>query len=312
MKHAPILVTGAPRSGTTFLGKMLALPRHVLYVDEPFNSQTGIEGVRTFFPHPLEWQEGGTEPYADVVRQLFSGEAQFKPSELRASTKNPLRQLARELWVSRENLNYKLQTHSPLKRRFLIKDPMACYLSEYLYRQFSMKTVVIMRHPLSTIASYKRLGWHYDVAGLLVRSGVAGAELGQALRSVELATMSDIEAWSLLWLHIYTALREFMKRNPSMIFITHEELSLRPQHILARLYDLLELPFTLRVSERITAHTNAENPIDPTDNQPHVLHRNSAENVNRWKKILTDDEMAKIRHITGPFVSQYYPESSWD
>jgi hypothetical protein len=33
----PILVTGAPRSGTTWVGKMLALAPGVGYVHEPFN-----------------------------------------------------------------------------------------------------------------------------------------------------------------------------------------------------------------------------------------------------------------------------------
>ncbi len=39
MRRLPklILLTGPPRCGTTFFGKVLALPRNVSYIREPFN-----------------------------------------------------------------------------------------------------------------------------------------------------------------------------------------------------------------------------------------------------------------------------------
>ena len=40
-----ILITGSPRSGTTFVGRMLALPRSIGYLDEPFNVQIGMTWV---------------------------------------------------------------------------------------------------------------------------------------------------------------------------------------------------------------------------------------------------------------------------
>lgn len=314
MKQVPILVTGAPRSSTTFLGKMLALPSHVLYVDEPFNELTGIEGINKTFPIPLhdEGLPGTDEIYTDIVEGLLHGDAHFKPSVLRPATRNPLRQLARELWVSRENLDYRIQSKNPLKQRYLIKDPMAFSLSEYLHRRFEMETVIIMRHPLSTIASYKRLNWHYDIGEVVAWVRTMCTDLEQALQAIESNTYSEVEQWALLWMAVYGALERFIERNPEMVLVTHEELSLSPHVTLKNLYDKLELPFTARIEQKITEFTNASNPTNPTGNQVHVLHRNSAENINRWKKILTDEEMKAIRAITGPFVSRYYPDSSWD
>ena|GEM_PF-1202642 len=313
VKQAPILVTGAPRSSTTFLGKMLALPGHVLYVDEPFNVQTGIEGLQKTFPSPLH--EAGLNgldmEYAEVVEQLLKGDAQFRPSELRPATKNPLRQLARELWVSREFLDYKWQSKNPLKQRYLIKDPMAFSLSEYLHRRFDMEAVVIMRHPLSTIASYKRLNWHYDTGEVVAWARTMCADLEQVMQSAGLAVHGEVEQWALFWLAVNGVLENFIERNPAMLFVTHEELSLFPHDTLERLYGQLGLPFTARIKQKVTEHTNPSNPINPTDNRIHVLHRNSAENLNRWKHILTVEEAEVIQKITGPFVSRYYPESSW-
>lgn len=315
MKQAPILVTGAPRGSTTFLGTMLALPSHVLYVDEPFNIQTGIEGVHEAFPSPV--RAGGVDDldveYAAVVERLLAGKARFKQSELRPATNNPVRRLARDRLVSRENVAYKLQSRNPRKQRYLIKDPMAFTLSEYLHRRFSMQTVVIMRHPLSAVASYKRLNWHYDVETELLPWAVSmSPELKKVVSKLDLKALSEIERWSLLWLTVYGVLDEFMKRNPDMLFVTHEELSTNPHETLEKLYAALGLKYTPRVRQKVTEYTNAANPASATDNQVHVLRRNSAAVIRGWKKILTPEEVKTVRNICGPFASRFYPDSSWE
>ena len=45
-----ILVTGAPRSGTTVLGRLLALSSSVAYLWEPFN-QRYREGIPDYYPY---------------------------------------------------------------------------------------------------------------------------------------------------------------------------------------------------------------------------------------------------------------------
>ena len=54
-RSRPILVTGAPRSGTTWVGRMLTLAPGVGYIHEPFNPTTdaGISGrpVARFFEY---------------------------------------------------------------------------------------------------------------------------------------------------------------------------------------------------------------------------------------------------------------------
>ncbi len=314
MKQAPILVTGAPRSGTTFLGKMLALPRHVLYVDEPFNIETGIEGVHHIFPNPFERHNGTSTIdtlYSELVEDLLRGTARFKPSALRPATQNPLHQLARDLLVSRENVTYKLQTRNPFKKQLLIKDPMAFTLSEYLHKEFNMQTVVLMRHPLSTIASYKRLNWHYDVREMLEWIAPLSQHVAEVVERFDVAALNDVERWSFFWLSVYGTLTHYIDRNPGMLSITHEDLSLAPYDVLKSLYEKLNLKFTPAIQRQITSYTSADNPIEPTNNLVHVLHRNSAKNIDRWKHILTTDEVETIHTITGAFTEKFYPDSSW-
>lgn len=51
----PILVTGSHRSGTAFVGKMLALSPRIGYIDEPFHRVSGIEGINRWFLYIREF-----------------------------------------------------------------------------------------------------------------------------------------------------------------------------------------------------------------------------------------------------------------
>src|SRR5437879_6963691 len=58
----PILVTGAPRTGTTFLGTMLSLNRNVANIYEPTSVRYGLRDV----PPPMLYVRAGSraEPIA--------------------------------------------------------------------------------------------------------------------------------------------------------------------------------------------------------------------------------------------------------
>jgi hypothetical protein len=303
----PILVTGAPRSGTTFVGKMLALPRHVAYVDEPFNSLTGMKGVDTWFPYMT-----GAEPeHEKLVKEVIEGQASFKPSALREDTSNPLRKLARDMFVSRENLEHRLDAYNPLKQRYLIKDPLAAFSSEYLHKQFDIHTVMVMRHPASMIASYKRLGWRFNLKELKDQTELMDDHLHEVLAKVDPAKVSHVEEGAYLWLAVNSVLEKYAKDNKDMLLVRHEDISRDPLVEFLRLYEKYDLPFTTRVQKKIKEHTSSTNDADPKNNAVHQLKRDSVSNLSRWKKILTEKEADIIHAITAPLADKYYPETEW-
>jgi len=301
------LVTGAPRSGTTFVGKMLALPYHVAYVDEPFNSLTGVKGMDTWFPY----MSHAANEHEQLVRDVIEGRASFKPSLLREETKNPLKQLAREMFVSRENLEHRLDSYNPLKQRFLIKDPLAAFSSEYLHREFDLHTVAVMRHPASMIASYKRLGWRFSLEELKRQKPLMDDHLKGLLDEVDPKKVSHVEEGSYLWLAINGVLEKYAERNKDMLLLRHEDLSRDPLTEFYKMYQRYDLPFTTRVQRRIKEHTSPSNAADPLNNVVHQLKRDSAENIHRWKKILTKKETELIRTITAPLADKYYSAAEW-
>lgn len=301
------MVTGAPRSGTTFVGKMLALPYHVAYVDEPFNSLTGVKGMDTWFPYMTE----AKNEHEQLVRDVIEGRASFKQSLIRQGTNNPLRQLAREMFVSRENLEHRLDSYNPLKQRYLIKDPLAAFSSEYLHRQFDLHTVAVMRHPASMLASYKRLGWRFNLDDLKHQPALMDDHLHEIIGRVNARKVSPIEEGSYLWVAINSVLEKYAKRNENMLLVRHEDISRDPLTEFFKMYQRYELPFTTRVQRRIKEHTSADNTADPIGNVVHQLKRDSAENIHRWKKILTQKEIDLIHEITGPLADKYYSAAEW-
>lgn len=313
MKKPSILVTGAPRSGTTFLGAMLALAPGVLEIEEPFNFETGIIGMdQPFLYMPMHAKlNSEDERYKQLITALLEGGAWYKQSPLRPEATNPFRQLARSLLVSRQNLGYKLQTKNPFVDRYVIKDANACFMAEYMDKHFQTKTVVIIRHPTATIASYKRLGWRYDLGGLQTQSMLMYDFLEPIIGKVNPKKISPIEEWSYLWLSIYTVLTQCADRDPRMTLITHEQLSQQPQETLRGLYKYLGLDYSSGIQHEVEKHTSGDNPADPRDGAVHDLYRNSAAVNGRWKKLLSTEEAATIRRITESVAYLYFNDSSW-
>jgi hypothetical protein len=315
MIRPTVLVTGAPRSGTTFLGKMLAMQPSVLEVEEPFNVETGVEGMEQHFLYIRAKARKGSaaqRKYQPIIEDLLAGRAWYKQSALRPDTSNPIRRLARNTLVSRQNIAYRMYTNSPLKTSYVIKDPNACFISEYLDTHFPVQTVVIMRHPASTIASYKRLGWHYRLENFTSQRELMKDFLQPYLGPVKIDSLNAVEAWSYFWLCIYVVLEEFLARDENMTLITHEQLSTNPHATLNLLYNRFELEYSPEIAKEVDRYTSADNPVDPRNNVVHDLQRNSAEVIHRWKKILTPEEISTIRSITEPIARKHYKNSSWD
>lgn len=302
------MVTGAPRSGTTFVGKMLALPLHVAYVNEPFNTQTGMKGVERPFPY---MKHSDDDPHEDLVKAVIEGKTSFRASSLRQETANPIRKLAREIFISRENLGHHINSYNPLKQRYLIKDPMACFSTEYLHQKFDFNTLIVMRHPASMVASYKRLGWRFNLNDLKGQPDLMDDHLKEILKDVNPDKVSQIEEGAYLWLAINSVLEKYASRNKNMIMVRHEDLSKEPLTEFLKIYDKFNLPYTTRVQRKIKEHTSSKNSAEPKNNAVHQLKRDSAKNISRWKKILTDAETEIVHKITAPLADKYYTQAEW-
>jgi hypothetical protein len=304
----PILVTGAPRTGTTFLGTMLSLNRDVSYIYEPTSLLYGLRDV----PAPMLYVRSGSPDEArarQMIDELLRGRGRFRhPHDPAAS---PARRAARRLLGSKVSLRYHRDALNPLRRRWLIKDPWAGFAAEWLHRQYGAPTVVIVRHPVPTVTSYERLSWRFPLAELKRMDALMADHLQPILGDLDVDALDDHENRAVMWRCYYRALSTYLDRNPGMVAVRHEDLSARPVEVLRNLYDRLGLRFDTRVQTLVTEHTRPGNPGAATGDRVHQLRRDSSAIATGWRSTVDPELRARIRARVEPEASRWYGDADW-
>jgi hypothetical protein len=300
----PILVTGAHRSGTTWVGKMLAAAPGVGYVHEPFSPATepGISSA------PFE-------RYFTVV--TAANEARYLPglertlrfdyalgAELRA-----LRTPAQALRAARDRRAFAAARREGA--RPLVKDPIALLSAEWLAARFGMDVVLVVRHPAGFAGSVKRLRWTHDFGGFLA-DGALPAELARfepEIRDFAERPRGPVEQAALLWRILYAAVDAYRSRHPAWLVVRHEDLSREPLAGFERLYGALGLEWTPQARAEVERSSSVANP--PEARSKHDVRVASAENVDRWRARLTPPELELVRERTRDVWPRFYADDEW-
>jgi hypothetical protein len=184
----PILVTGVPRSGTTWLARLLAAsPRTSMPGREPMNPrgrQFALGGAvdswvrcETFPPHE-----------AAVLRRCYAGR------EPRTFSRFGIHQWAAPLPTT----------------RIVIKDPFAMLSIGGVHDVAGAVPVLLYRHPAAVLASYRRMGWSADTAELV------------ALGAPQPADSGDVAAMAAMWSWCHEiALRDLDRIDQGLIVSHH-------------------------------------------------------------------------------------------
>ena len=304
MSDKPILVTGAHRSGTTWVGKMLALAPGVAYVHEPFSPRA-----------PKGLSPAGFERYFTVVTS--ANERRYRDGvkrslELRYDIGAQLRSARNWRDIVRIPRDYRrLRRRRGSGRRPLVKDPIALLSAEWLADSFGMDVVVLIRHPAAFAASLKRLGWKHSFATFIQDGGVPEvvrpyeAEIReQAERPGEIMAQA-----ALLWRLLYNAVDGYRDRHPDWAFVRHEDASAEPVATFERLYAQFGLDFTPAAREAIARASSPENPSALAT--PYAVELDSAASLGRWRDDLTAEEVATLRERTRDVWQRFYSDEDW-
>jgi Sulfotransferase family len=300
----PILVTGAHRSGTTWVGKMLALAPGVAYIHEPFNPRTaaGLSPARfdRYFTVVTGENEARYRPGLEqTIRFRYGLGAQLRSLRGGRDLARVPRDLAR---VERARLS---------GARPLVKDPIALLSAEWLAETFGMEVVVLIRHPAAFAASLKRLGWKHSFATF-----VQDGRVPEVLRPYEAEIREQAEQpgeilaqAALLWRVLYNAVDGYRERNPGWSFLRHEDVSAEPVATFERLYAELGLELTPSVRQSIERSSAPDNPAElPT---PHAVQLASAASLGRWREDLTAEEVETLRERTRDVWPRFYFDEDW-
>ncbi|MBW4575268.1 MAG: sulfotransferase [Aphanothece sp. CMT-3BRIN-NPC111] len=308
--NKPILITGSHRSGSTWVGKMLAQSPSVRIINEPFNLNRDREsskclcGVKFDYWFPYICQENEDYFYQHIKHTIdlsynLKGQlnAANTPSAKGASIKGYGKFLMRRL----------------LNIRPLIKDPIAVFSAEWLASKFNMDVVILIRHPASFAGSLKRLNWNFPFSDFLNQPLLMKDYLYTFEGEIKEYAENEkdiIDQAILLWRIIYSVIIKYQEGYHSWMFLRHEDISREPVIAFEKIFNQLNLGFSKNIIEGIKAHSHSANPTAATT-EAHLLRLNSKANIESWKERLTASEIQRIRTKVEDVSSRFYSDRDW-
>lgn len=309
VKYKPILVTGSIRSGTTWVGKTLALADGVFYIEEPFNNlNTKLYG--SHFPHDFYYLHSGNEARYFALMNTLMGQSFTWPEFIR-------RIGFAETW--QDYLPYikafgKYQTAFKSNFRPLIKDPMAIASTEWIAKTFHADILMLVRHPAAFIGSLRRLGWGIDFDFFLNQPELMDTWLPnywQPLLDLKAGNPDRMERGIMAWNICHYLILQFKNKYPNWLIYRHEDISANPVEQFSEIYCRLNLKFTERIRIEIEHQTNSNNPVEAGKGVIHSLSRNSRKGIKNWKEKFSDAEIERIKKGTAEVAAAFYSEHEW-
>lgn len=297
-KGGTILVTGPYRSGTSWVSRMLA-GSGIWHLHEPFNPNQGI------WPDYFSYRRRHESDVAldEIVDSLRKGQFLGIPDKV----------LLRGIPANHRCMPSRLGLYTHAIRRTLIKDPIACLLSEYLVVNHAMTAVVVMRHPAGFASSLSQLGW--DTAEQLrnllkqcklMEDWLFPYEPLMALHS----KASSLESHTTLFAALWIVLWGFAQRNNRFLIVNYEELCESPQREFEKLHTKLNLP--LLQEDRKRHYKLTQSPTIKTPNSPFDVVRNTKAVRRSWSRTLRPDEIDTVRSVWETFELPFFQnDSDW-
>lgn len=271
VRPRPVLVTGVPRSGTTWLARLLALaPRTAMPGREPMN------------PHEGQFRLAGT-------LQAWS------------RLDEPTRRQRRALW--RAYRGWEPRTYGRLGVRrwaaplpwttVVVKDPFALLALPTVMRTTSALAVLVFRHPAAVLASYRRMGWTPDLAEII------DVEPSSATRAPG-HDADDVDQMAFFWSVCHQVALRPDRGAESVVCVSHEELTGRGEGAVRRLYAACGLTFGDRTAREVRSWTSRRAAPSTSGDPLHVLDRSPEHAGSAWKHAVSTDDLARLEAATQP------------
>jgi hypothetical protein len=302
----PILITGAHRSGTTWVGKMLAADADTAYISEPLNvlHRPGVFRAKVKYWYQYICAENEAE-FLPAFHNLLDYDYYFMDEIRSIRSRKDFLRMGRDFMI----FYYALERG----QRALLKDPFAVFSVPWFAQKLNCKVVITVRHPAAFASSLQRLNWNFDFKDLLEQPLLMRDHL-EIYREQMLAIKADdvIGQASLLWKMIYHSVHMTRSLNPDIQVVRHEDFSRDPINQYRDLYAKLGLGFTSRVEKVIANSSSSENPAELSLKKTHSVQLDSGANIKNWKKRLSAEDLKRIRNITEDVSSLYYSNEEWE
>lgn len=254
MSPRPLLVTGLPRSGTSWVGKMLQASGEVVYVNEPLNPG-----------HPPGHSPGVLDATVTHRFQYIcdDDDAQWRPAfertvALRYGVGRELRANRGAYDLARMAKYATAFTAGRLKgRRALVDDPFAVLSTRWFAERLGTDTVLLVRDPVSLLGSWKKLGWTTHFHELLEQPLLVRDHLGPYVERMRATVGSPdwLARVALLWEATYASVAPLAEALPRVHLVRYEDLAGDPVPAFRDLYARVGLTWSPEAEAAVSAAT---------------------------------------------------------
>lgn len=309
-----LLVTGLPRSGTSWVGKMLEASGRLVYVNEPMNPShppgrsPGVldASVEHYFHYICD-------DNADPWRAAFTDTLglRYRLGRELATNRRPY-DLARAARYATLFAAGRLRRHGAL-----LDDPYALFSAGWLARTYDIPAVVLIREPVAFVGAWRAHHWTVDSGELLSQPLLMRDHLEPSRDELtDVAGSSDwLASTAALWNATYRAVDKLVRTDDRLHLVRYEDLVADPVGGFRDLYARVGLAWSPAASRRIVAATTTPDNA-PTkrfrwslrDGLSKTAYRpmSSASALDSYRARLTDDEIQRTRDLTEAVRASIY------
>jgi hypothetical protein len=266
-----ILIAGAARSGTTWLGDIIAsqIPCRIMF--EPFHSKLVKQYQRFNYYQYMRPGAEDIELYK-YARNVFSGEI-------------------RDLWIDRQ------VEHIYFQRR-VIKAVRVNLMMKWLFDKFPVvPQIFLIRHPCAVVLSRMQLNWatDTDIEPFLSQAELVEDHLSDKLEIIKRAR-SDEEKHAIIWcISNLVPIHQFGCRDFNVVF--YEKMCINPETEISKIFEIAKLDYHHSVIE------NARQPSTTSLRSSAIL--TGEDRITGWGKKLSRRQIADILAVVRDFGLDY-------
>lgn len=293
-----VVVSGLPRSGTSWTGKALSFAPGFTYYREPDNSDfvAGAPGpdywnlyLRKGDEHPvygphMERALSGTIANSFTLFEDFGPLVSRMPAQLRGIADHwPT------LYMRKPNVLVKL-----------IRSSLA--LDWIAGRYPASRIVSLVRHPVGQFESYRKQGWERgDLTGLLADERLAIDHLAPFVEHIR-AAKSFWERAGAFWGAINFVVYRQAQAGGAHSVLPFEWLCMDAPVHMRMLYDHLGLEWTAKAEHFVDVRQGG------VDGDPYSLIRDSRAQIDKWRSTVAQKDVDACRAFAEPFGLPVYQE----
>ncbi|MDQ6956702.1 MAG: sulfotransferase domain-containing protein [Mariprofundaceae bacterium] len=302
----PILICGLHRSGTTYMGEILAQSnRDISVIHELFNFGNGLKQVDCWYPYLTSGMKAS--PYIQTIEDaLLAKGALKKPSLNKVWYKYLFHRISGgRMQFPWRYLKLRHQLHlSP--QHVIWKDPFCTLMLDYITRYKGCPTICMVKHPCALYSSIAKQNWHFDIQHLGRQTSLINDFGSGITRSVwQEAQTSNHLSIAILWKIMSRIVIHIQSLSDSLLLVRHEDLCYQPLQVIEAVSAHVNIPINDKMRQFLLQSTQG-NRIEVEAGVTRSFHRDSRSLPQAWENQLSAEQVSEILDVVGEDIHAFY------